>query len=113
MADSDPLEEVLERLRRLEHLVGRLAGEGGGAGGAPVRSARSIVGRLDDVWVAVTEGHERLADNLAGLRDAVAQVGDAVEELSERLETGLGRLGRQLDACFGEAPDAPRRRRSS
>lgn len=116
---ADPLEEVLERLRRLEHLVA----EGGrGTGGPAVRSARSIVGRLDDVWVAVTEGNERLAAavdeaaaadraaakataaDLARLHDALAALREAVEDLGERMETGLGQMGRRLDALLGEGP---------
>ena len=59
---------MAQRLARLEDLLSqRLAGPGRSEAGSELRSARSIVGRLDDLWVAVTEGNERLAAALARL----------------------------------------------
>ena len=70
---ADPLEELSARLARIEALLTRQAGAGARVDAAPpARSTRSIVGRLDDVWVAVTEGNQRLTGALDDLRAVLA-----------------------------------------
>ena len=58
---ADDSDDLVSRLDRIEALLRRRASASASVlAGPEVRSARSIVGRIDDVWVAVTEGNERV-----------------------------------------------------
>jgi len=84
---DDPLDEMARRLERIEQLLSQAAG----ASGAP-RSMGSVARRLDDVWLATTEGNERTAATLAELGRRLA----AVEAVAEELRTALADLDRQV-----------------
>ncbi|HEX2700112.1 MAG TPA: hypothetical protein VHM89_07910 [Acidimicrobiales bacterium] len=64
--DRDDPGDLARRLDRIEELL-RRAPSASVAAGPEVRSARSIVSRIDDVWVAVTEGNERVLDTIERL----------------------------------------------
>lgn len=98
---DDPLEEMARRLERIEQ---RLS-QAGSTGGTP-RSMGSVVRRLDDVWLATTEGNERTAATLAELGARLA----AVEAVAEELRTGLADLDRQVAST---ARSLRRQRRAS
>lgn len=85
---DDALEDVARRLGRLEQLLART--EPGG----DLRSARTIVRRLDDVWAATTEGNERTAAALTDLAGRLA----AIEAVAAQLRAGLADLDRQVAA---------------
>lgn len=89
MADDDALDELVQRVAHLEQLLTqRLARD---EPGPELRSAKSIVGRLDDVEVAVREGNERLAAVLeqSGAGAAPVDLGHVEQALAEV----LSRLG--------------------
>jgi len=105
---ADDTDDLAGRLDRIEELLRRRAGLAPAAAAGPeVRSARSIVSRIDDVWVAVTEGNERviaaIADVHAGARPAAAEADDpAVHLRLNRIEEALaGIAGRLADPGAG------------
>lgn len=66
---ADDPDELARRLERIEGLLRRSPSSPSVVPPGPeVRSARSIVSRIDDVWVAVTEGNERVAAAIDQLR---------------------------------------------
>jgi hypothetical protein len=88
MGETEVLEELVRRVGHLEELLAQRPPRS--EAGPELRSARSIVGRLDDVWVAVREGNERLAAALEesgpGRRTAqLAAVEEALAEVLRRL----------------------------
>lgn len=106
---AEPLEELSRRLDRIEQLLRSQPG----AGGPEARPARSIVTRLDDVWVAVTEGNERVAAAVERLTPpgpagvavpAGAATGEAVHLRLNRIEEALAGIAGRLDTA---APPPP------
>ena len=99
--DPDEQDALSDRLDRIEQLLRRPpAGSPPLPAGPDVRSARSIVNRVDDVWVAVTEGNERVERALDSLRADVAAVAAAMAGLEGSVKpqhripvTGLHRTG--------------------
>lgn len=118
---ADDLDELARRLDRIEELLRRSSASPSRVPPGPeVRSARSIVNRIDDVWVAVTEGNERVVATIdqlsagAGGGAAVAGAGPAGQEsppaeaLGPRLdgiEQALAALARPDTATMGEVAD--------
>ena len=126
---ADDVDDLASRLDRIEGLLRRGAVPAAHVPAGPeVRSARSIVSRIDDVWVAVTEGNERVvasierlrpggdgADEVAGrlrlIEEALAGIADLLGERGggpvgtadlpaavERLDGEIRRLGQRMDA---------------
>lgn len=111
---ADPIEDVARRLDHIEQLLGRLTHAGPAPDSGPgLRSARSVVGRLDDVWVTVTEGNERVTAALADLGARVAGLEKAVEELVtgaadvDRQVAALARAARRERRAEGAPPPRP------
>lgn len=115
MAD-DP-DELGSRLDRIEQLLRQRPETPPVPAGPPVRSARSIVSRVDDVWVAVTEGNERVAGGIEGavgsIRADLAALAAAVATLSGTApgtggggvgDTGGGECSGGDEGCGGEVP---------
>lgn len=118
---ADDLDELARRLDRIEELLRRSPSSPSRVPPGPeVRSARSIVSRIDDVWVAVTEGNERVVATIDQLRTGAGgaaagagagQTGQEpppAEELGPRLdgiEQALAALVRPGTATIGELAD--------
>lgn len=106
---ADDFDELGLRLDRVEHALRRSPDSPSRTPAGPeIRSARSIVNRVDDVWVAVTEGNERVAAAIDGLRVELGRLAAAVRapEQSQaegdpagvdgrlqRIEEALARMG--------------------
>ena len=90
---ADDLDELGRRLDRIEDALRRPPeGPTRTPAGPEIRSARSIVNRVDDVWVAVTEGNDRLVTAVESLRTEFARLAaalvppDTTEDESDQLD---------------------------
>lgn len=104
---ADDLDELGRRLGRIEHALDHSPGVPARTPAGPeIRSARSIVNRIDDVWVAVTEGNERLVAAVDGLRAELARLTAAliVADPLEAPPAGAGEEGRSRRRAGGAEP---------
>ena len=108
---GDDLDDLGRRIDRIEHAL-RRSPDGPARTPAPpeIRSARSIVNRVDDVWVAVTEGNERVAAAIDGLRaelgrlTAALRAPDHSQDESDRADRAVHlRLNRVEESLAGIA----------
>ncbi|HET7489059.1 MAG TPA: hypothetical protein VFJ85_14105 [Acidimicrobiales bacterium] len=97
---ADDRDQLAARLDRIEEMLRRLNRPAGGDG----RNARSVAGRLDDVWVAVTEGNERVVAAVERLGEdrTGASAGDTeatvVHLRLNRIEETLAAIAQRLVA---------------
>lgn len=75
---ADDLNDLGRRIDRIELALRRPPENSSRSAGPEIRSARSIVNRVDDVWVAVTEGNDRLLTAVDGLRAELSRLADAL-----------------------------------
>lgn len=101
---ADDADDLASRLDRIEALLRRRGATVATAApaGPEVRSARSIVSRIDDVWVAVTEGNERVVAAIAATTGRSAPGGADQEPEAQPpgtadVETAVHALAARLD----------------
>lgn len=86
---ADDLDDLGRRIDRIEHALRRSPDGPARTPAAPeIRSARSIVNRVDDVWVAVTEGNERVAAAIGGLRAELGRLTAALHAPDQSQDEG-------------------------